>query len=193
MAMTRTPKFRVSYPNVFKSKLNDLNGKQEYSVVALFPKGADLSVLKKAAEEAITKKWGADRKKWPANLRTPFRDQGERAKIDEVTGKEVLPAGYEKGAIFINLKSSVKPGLVDQAVNPITDEVQFYAGCFAYATVNAYAYDQKGNRGVSFGLGNLQKASDGDSLGTRTKPEDDFAPIDGVAESQGANATSLFD
>lgn len=187
----KTPVFRVSYPNIFKPKLNELNGKNEYSLVALFPKGADLSALQKAATAAATKKWGADKTKWPKNIRSPFRDQGERAK--DVDGKSVLPAGYEAGAIFLTLKSKEKPGVVDQQVNDIMDESEVYAGCYMKASVNAYAYDEKGNRGISFGLGNLQKVKDGESLGGRTRAQDDFSAVEGEAAAGGdGSASSLF-
>jgi len=192
MANVNTPTFRVSYPNVFKAKKNDLNGKDEFSVVALFKKGEDLTKLKEAAQKAIVEKWGPDKAKWPANLRTPFRLQEERAK--EVDGKRVLPAGHEEGAIFLNLKSSQRPGVVDQNVQDIIDESQFYAGCYARASVNAYAYDQKGNRGVSFGLGNIQKVRDGEPLGNRARPEADFAPIqvEGGDAAATGSATDIF-
>lgn len=192
MPNINTPKFRVSYPNVFKPKRNELNGKDEYSVVALFPKAADIKVLKEAAQKAIIERWGPDKTKWPTNLRSPFRDQSERAK--EVDGKRILPAGHEEGAIFLNLKSSQRPGVVDQNVQDIIDESQFYAGCWARASVNAYAYDQKGNRGVSFGLGNIQKVAEGEPLGNRAKPEQDFAPIavEDTPGSTGASATDIF-
>ncbi|MCA9339693.1 MAG: DUF2815 family protein [Candidatus Saccharibacteria bacterium] len=179
-----TPEFRVSYPNVFKAQVNKLSGREEFSIVALFPKGADLSKLKAAAQEAMVKKWGSDKAKWPKNIRSPFRDQGERAK--EVDGKMVMPAGHEEGAIFLNLKSANRPGVVDQNVQDIIDESQFYAGCFARASLNAYAYDQAGNRGVSFGLGNIQKTKDGDPLGNRARPEHEFAPI----KTEGGSAAS---
>jgi hypothetical protein len=41
--------------------------------------------------------------------------------------------------------------------------------------MNAYAYDVSGNRGVSFGLGNVQKVADGEALSSRTTAEDDFS------------------
>lgn len=175
MANVITPVFRVSYPAVFKPRKNELNNKDEYSVVALFKPGEDLKVLKEAAQKAITDKWGPDKAKWPQNLKTPFRLQEERAK--DVDGKRVLPAGHVEGAVFINMKSTQRPGVVDQNVQEIINESDFYAGCWAKASVNAYAYDQKGNRGVAFGLSNIQKVRDDDPLGNRAKPEQDFAPI----------------
>ena len=130
-----TPEFRVSYPNLLEPRLNDLNGKMEYSVVALFKKGEDLSKLKVMAENAVVEKWGADKTKWPKTLRSPFRDQGERESD-----------GYEEGAVFINLKSNQRPGVVDANVQTIIDPSQVYPGCYGRATVRAYAYAQKGNR-----------------------------------------------
>jgi hypothetical protein len=189
-----TPMFRVSYPNVFKAMKNKLSGKDEFSVVALFKKGEDLSTLKAAAQQAIIDKWGPDKEKWPKNLRSPFRDQGEMAK--DVDGKRILPAGHEEGAIFLRLKSQQRPGVVDQNVQDIIDESQFYAGCYARASINAFAYDQAGNRGVSFGLGNVQKMRDGEPLGNRAKPEQDFAPIavddSGSAGGAAKSATDIF-
>ncbi|UOF83059.1 hypothetical protein [Caudoviricetes sp.] len=186
MSTVTTPKFRVSYPAVFKARTNDLNGKDEYGLVALFPKDADLSVLKAAAQEAIEKKWGKDKSKWPSNRRNPFRDQKEKEKDGR------LPLGHEEGAIFINLKSQQRPGVVDQSLSPILDELEFYSGCWARASVRAYAYDQKGNKGVSFGLINVQKVSDGDPLGGRSRPEDDFTPIKNESGTTPTNTDDLF-
>lgn len=170
-----TPEFRVSYPNIFEPKLNELSGKMEYSLVALFTKGADLSALKKAAEAAIVEKWGADKTKWPKNLRSPFRDQGEKESD-----------GYVPGAIFVTLKSNQKPGVVDANVQPIIDPSQIYAGCYGRATVRAYAYSNKGNNGVAFGLQNFQKTRDGESLTGRLKPEQEFQPLPAATASADA-------
>lgn len=185
----RTPDFRASYPNLFKAKKNELNGKDEYSVVALFKKGQDLSVLKAAATAAIELKWGKDKAKWPSQLKSPFRDQGDRAKTDE-NGRKVLPGGYEDGAIFMTLKSDQRPGMVDQNVVPIIDTSEVYAGVFLRATIRFYAYDHKGNRGVGCGLQNIQKVKDGDPISGRVKAEDDFAP---VPKEMTESATGLFD
>lgn len=189
-----TPPFRVSYPAVFKPKFNKLSNKEEYSVQALFKKGEDLSKLKAAAAAAIEEKWGKDKTKWPKNLKTPFRDQGDREYEDEATGEKRMPDGYEKGAIYVTFNNKQRPGVVDQKVQPIIDETQFYGGCFAIASVSAFAYDVNGGRGVKFFLQNIQKTKDGQPFGNRTKPQDDFKPIEGAAEENaaGGDATSLF-
>lgn len=191
-----TPEFRLSYPAVFQPKLNKLNNKMEYSVEALFPKSADLSAMKAAAKEAIVEVFGADPAQWPKNLRTPFKDQKDKAYIDEVTGKTVQPAGTEVGAIFLNFKSERKPGAVDAQNHDIIDPSELYAGCIARAAVFAKAYNKGGNCGVTFWLNHIQKVREGDPLGSKTRPQDEFSPIADAGAGDGgggATATSLFD
>jgi len=190
MANVTTPKFRVSYPKVFKPEVNKLSGKTEYSVVALFDKGADLSALKAAAKQAVIDKWGPDPAKHPKNLKSPFRDQAEKAK--EVDGKRILPAGHTEGAIFMNLKSTQRPGVVDQNVQPILDESTFYAGCYARASVSCYAYDQAGNRGVSFGLSNIQKMAEGEPFSGRPSAEEAFSPVTSESGTTASSVNDLF-
>ncbi len=199
MSYVLTPEFRVSYPNVFRPKKNELSQKMEYSLVALFAKGAKLIELEKACKEALETKWGEGTitkgaphkngeyyyKTVKSNIpvRLPFRDQGEPR-------EKGTPAGYEPGAMYLNLKTNQKPGLVDQKNQDIIDESVFYAGCYAKAAISAYAYDQMGNKGVSFGLQALQKVRDGEPLGNRVNPKEAFAPIEDVAGEN--DATSLF-
>jgi hypothetical protein len=162
-----TPKFRVSFPAVFKAEAYE-DGEPKFSVTMLFDSKADLSKLKAAAKAAIEEKW-PDAKKRPANLRSPFRDGAEKPDLD----------GYD-GCIFVRATSKTKPGLVDENVQTIVDQAQFYGGCFARATVRAYAYDHKGNRGVAFGLENIQKLSDGPAFSGKTTAEQDFGAADGA-------------
>lgn len=185
---TTTPTFRVSYPNVFRARKNDLSGKDEYSVVAVFDpeaqKSPQYAAMVDRAKAAIVEKWGPDKAKWPQNLRSPFRKCEERMK----DGK--LPDGYMAGGIFVNLKSMQQPGVVDASVQPIIEPKDFYAGCYAIATVVAYPYDQKGNKGAAFGLRNIQKVKDGEPIAGASKPEDDFSPVAGAGAAAAAPASS---
>jgi hypothetical protein len=38
-----------------------------------------------------------------------------------------------------------------------------------------YSFNTNGNKGIAFGLNNLQKIRDGEPLGSRSRAEDDFA------------------
>ena len=184
MDKVMTPKFRVSFPYVFRPAKPMKQGDQEkYSITMLFQKGEDLSVLKKAATEVLTEKFGADQSKWPKGMRNPFKDQGE---------KEY--EGYEPGAIFIRASSFQRPGLVDQKKNDIIEDRDFYPGCYARATVRPFWYDKLGNKGISFGLQNVQKITDGDPLGGRTKATDDFeAVVDETASEADQSGAAIFD
>src|SRR3954468_3999526 len=154
MGSVVTPYFRISYPALFEKKLNKLNNKEEYSCVALFPKGTDLAAMKKAAQEACVDEWGPDQKKWPKLTYNPFRKHEE--KRDEETG--ALPDGHEEGGIFINFKSAKnRPQVVGPQKEEIVDQSDVYAGCWCRASVNAYAWKKADKAGVSFGLGNIQK------------------------------------
>lgn len=167
-----TPTFRVSYPNVFKAKAFNSDQEEKYSIVMLFPKSEDLNALKRAAFNAATEKWGP-KEKWPKGLRMPFRDGDEKGD----------PTYAEQ--IFVSASSKQRPGIINQRKEPIHEDEadQFYAGCYARATLRAFSYDMKGNRGVSFGLQNLQKVADGDAFSGKKRAEDDFDAIEDGSDS----------
>ena len=192
-----SPEFRASYVNVFQAKMNTLSNKMEYSVTALFKKGADLTPLMKACESAMIQRWGPDKSKWPANIRSPFRKQEERAKEGE------LPAGHEKGAIFCTFKTAEnprqpKPGVFDQRNKKIeeVDQHRIYSGCWMIANVTAAAYPKKGvtgiSPGVSFYLNGVQLVRDDDPISGRPQVEKAFAPIEGFEDTEEQGAGSLF-
>lgn len=159
-----TPKFRVSFPAVFQAE-SFQGGDPKFALTMLFDGDADLSKLKAAAQAAVEEKW-PDKKKRPANLRSPFRDGAEKPELD----------GYD-GCTFVRATSKTKPGLVDLNLQQIIDPAEFYAGCFARATIRAYAYDQAGNRGVAFALENIQKLGDGQAFSGKATAEQDFAAV----------------
>ncbi|HSW00039.1 MAG TPA: DUF2815 family protein [Sedimentisphaerales bacterium] len=181
-----TPEFRLSFPDLFQPKAFE-GGEPKYGCVMLFHKSTDLSKLKAAANAVALARW-PDPKTRPVNLRSPFRDgDTERPDTD----------GYQD-VIFVTAKSKTRPGVVDANVVPITeDSGDIYAGCWCKATVTFYAYDKAGNRGVACSLQNVQKLRDDEGFSSRSKPEDDFAPIGGAEEAPGASKTaapgSMFD
>lgn len=173
-----THEFRVSFPALFTPKAFEQQ-EPKYSIVMLFDKKIDLSKpatnkagqplsesMKKAVFNAATEKWGP-KEKWPKNLRLPFRDGSER---------EDTP-GY-KGTTFVSASSKIQPGLVNQLRQPILNERDFYAGCYARAELIAFAYDKAGNKGVSFSLQNVQKLRDGEVFSGRKNAEDVFDAVD---------------
>jgi hypothetical protein len=174
-----TPEARLSYPHLFRPQEGLDGGKDKYGCELIFAPGTDLSALKAAANLAAKKKWGD---KVPKKLRTPFRIGDE-----DRDGKD----GYQ-GATFIGARSADKPGIViGQNRDICTDESQIYGGCYVRASVTAFAYETKGNAGVSFALNNVWKLRDGEPFGNRVPADQDFADCDADAEAFGAESSYL--
>lgn len=176
-----TPEFRAAFVSVFSPTQVNGKGDAKFRLTMVFPKDADLSDLKRIAREAAVAKWGD--KVGTFALRSPFRDGGEKAHLD----------GFDESVVFVTATTTTRPGVVDQGVKPIIDASEFYSGCYARATVNAFAYENSGNRGVSFGLHNVQKLRDGTPFSGRAKPEEDFEAVEGAAAPEAAAGDPLFD
>lgn len=164
-----TGKVRLSYVNVFEPRAAQPGQEPKYSLCVLIPKSdtATLNKLKaaiEAAKQAGANLWGG---KVPAGLKLPLRD-----------GDTERDSAEYKGHYFINCSSKQKPGVVDAAVNPILDQSEIYSGCYGRVSINFYAYNQSGNKGVGAGLQNVQKVADGEPLSGRSRAEDDFTAAD---------------
>lgn len=170
-----TGKFRVSFPHVFKPQTTD-DGGQAYTIVMMIPKGDTdtINKLKALAKAAAYEKWGKDAVEGKkVKLKWPIRDGEEKAdQYPEYEGMVFASATNKKN----------KPKIVDKDLNLIVDESEFYPGCYARASVKAYAWEWKTKKGVSFGLYNLQKVAEGEPFGSISKPEDDFEAIEGDNE-----------
>ena len=158
---------RLSYANVWEPK--SINGSAEkFSVSLIIPKSdtKTLNAINAAINAAIEEGKGKFGGKIPnkATLKLPLRD----GDIDRL-GDEAYANSY-----FINANSSTAPQIVDRDVNPILERSEVYSGVYARVSINFYAFNSNGNRGVACGLGNIQKIKDGEPLGGRTNAADDF-------------------
>ena len=167
-------KTRWSYANVWQPKsIND--GTPKFSVSLIIPKSDTKTVT--AVKNAIQAAYDEGQSKLKGNsksvpaltaIKTPLRD-GDAERPDDEAYKD---------SYFINANSATAPGIVDAARNPIIEHSEVYSGVYGRASINFYAFNSNGNRGIACGLNNLQKISDGDPLGGKTRAEDDFADED---------------
>jgi hypothetical protein len=168
-----TGKVRLSYCNLFTAVAPRDNpaGEPKFSVALLIPKSDTKTVaaLKAAQEFAIAAKWP----KRPAKVASTLHDgDGVKEKTGEAYGPEC------KGHWVMSVSSKVRPGVVDVNLQPVMDASEVRSGDYARVSINAYCYDSSGNRGVSFGLNNVQKLETGEALGAgRTRAEDDFTAV----------------
>lgn len=158
---------RLSYANVWEPKSIN-GGTEKYSVSLIIPKSdkKTIAAINTAVDAAIEEGRGKFGGKIPnkAALKLPLRDGDIDRPDDEAYA----------GSYFINANSNSAPEIVDKALNPIMSRSEVYSGVYARVSVNFYAFNSNGNRGIACGLGNIQKISDGEPLGGKTSAADDF-------------------
>lgn len=168
-----TGRVRLSYVQLFQAKQFNENQKAKYSCVILVPKDDTATINKiKAAQKAAlkdgeSKVFGG---KIPSGWKNTFRDADSPEEADTLEANPEYANHY-----FMSVSNPQKPGIIDRDKEPITDPQDLYSGCYARVSLNAYAFNQQGNKGVSFGLNNVQKLADGEPLGNISRAEDDFA------------------
>jgi len=168
------PDTRWSYANVWQAKSIN-GGAPKFSVSLIIPKDDTVTIdrvnaaIEAAYQEGQSKLKGSG-KSIPAlaSLKTPLRC-GDTERPDD-------PA-YEN-AYFLNANATTAPGIVDADRQPIIDTSEVYSGVYGRASINFYAFNSNGNKGVACGLNNLQKIRDGEPLGSKARAEDDFTDDD---------------
>lgn len=166
-----TPPGIASYAFVWKPQPSMTAGQEpKFAITLVISKKADLTPLRRACEVAAVKKFGDKALKLIKldKLKLPFRDGDDEREEDDLY----------KGKVFFAAKSNQKPRVVDEDLNPITDEFEFYSGCKCRLSVWPYGYDVNGNKGVAFSLNNIQKLGEGERLSGRRAPEDEFGGAD---------------
>lgn len=170
MKVITGPETRWSYANVWEPKSIN-GGTPKYSVSLIIPKSDTKTVEKiqtaiKAAYEEGQGKLKGNGKTVPALsvLKTPLRD-GDAERPDD--------SAYAD-SYFINANSAAAPGIVDVDRQSIIDRSEVYSGVYGRASISFYAFNSNGNKGIACGLNNLQKIKDGESLGGKSRAEDDF-------------------
>jgi hypothetical protein len=174
-----TGKSRFSFVSIFKP-----NDHGKYSITVLVPKTdtATVAALRKAIDayktsERAIKVWDG---KFLASYKTPLRDGDTERDTDK--------SPEFKGHYFFEAKSNPTDGkgnarpaptVVDAKLLPIVDPAQVYSGCYGRVSLDLYPYSKDGNKGMSFGLVNVQKLADGERLGSgASAATDDFTAVE---------------
>ena len=155
---------RMNFCRVFEPESFN-GGDPKYSVILSFDKDDEALVAKieaainECVEKAKTSKYGG---KLPKGFKVIELKDG-----DEDYEGEGFPGQYTIKASSAYKPEVVKKGKVMGKTQfvPITDEDEFYSGCYGYASVSFFAYDNEVSKGVTCGLNSLLKSRDGERFG----------------------------
>ncbi len=173
MASVLTPVGKLSFPSLFTARPPmDGKGDPRYEATLIitpdFQKTQAFKNLQQAVVECAKGKFGT---KWKS-IKMPFKK-----------GSEVTWNGPDDDDLIIKAWSKQKPGLQHKKGGvpvPLEDETDIYPGAWVRLDVTPFAYDNSGNKGVSFALNNVNKIQDGSRIDGRKSAAEAFA--DGETE-----------
>lgn len=179
-----TGEVRLSYANLTAPRAPQQGSEAKYSVTLLIPKTDTATIaninesIKAAYNDGVSKKWGGAH---PTPRQILHDGDGLR--------QSGLPFGDEcKGHWVLTASSKNKPQVV--GIDNINCELapsDIYSGMYARVTINFYAYDRAGSKGVGCGLSNVLKIRDGEPLAGGASAASDF---DGLGQSFTAQPTA---
>ena len=188
MSNLTTPAVRVSYPSVFTPRAINPGDTPKYGIVIMLDKTDDehKTFIKKLHAEAKA----AQTAKWPDPAKAPRiplvgHDLSPIKDGDKAMNKQGIPLAEKNpeyvGHWIVRANTVDAPIVVDRSKAEILDKRKVYGGCYCKVNLNPYAYDTKGNMGITFGLNGVQFWSEGESLGG-SRPV-----VDDMFESEGAD------
>ena len=125
--------------------------------------------MKAAYEKAVTDTWKGAR----PQLRNALIYDGDGTRND---GSSFGPEC--KGHWVITANSKRKPQVVEISnINTELAPQDIYSGMYGRVTINFFAFDNSGSRGIGCGLGNVMKTRDGEPLSGGASAASDFAGI----------------
>lgn len=182
MARVITGEVRLSWPNLFEPTTAPGSDTPKYNTMILIPKTDTKTIEALRAAEKAAAEAAKDTKfngKVPPKLKSIIKDgDGENDEGEKYSDLYPERAGH----YFMTVSTGVQspPQVVDRQLNPIMDRSQVYSGVYARVSLGSFAFNTNGNRGVSFGLNNVQILRDGDPLDGRTTAADDFEALEGA-------------
>lgn len=163
-----TGKVRLSYVALLEPKAFE-GQEAKYSTVLLIPKSdkATISKIKKAQKAAYEAAKNDKLKGVKADkVKTTLRDGDDEMDLEE------HPEYAD--CYFMSVSSKTAPGILDKYKEKVDSPDEVYSGVYARVSLNFFAYNTAGNKGISAGLNNVQILAKGDYLGGRSSADADF-------------------
>jgi len=179
-----TGECRLSYVHLTRPYKQDGQQDEKYKVTLLIPKRDTATknridaCIEAAIRKGMSEYWGNQRPSADA-LNLPIYDG------DGVRPSDKEPYSSEHNDHWVMTASCGtlrKPEVVDMQGNPIINESEIYSGMYGNVSIEFFPYN-KGRRGVGCALGNVRKTRDGEQLAGGTTAADDFAGMQGAAQT----------
>lgn len=180
-----TPKGRILYPSLYKPTLpkgeKDEN-KARFQISLLIPKGADISALENAINEAINDNVSEKVRK-TTKVKKPILKTEDQPRFAEFA---------EDYPHMIRCAAKFKPDVVGPTLKPVAEDDEadeVYSGRYARLSVRPFFYDHPtGGKGVSLGLQNVQLLDHADPIaGGRVRADAEFESVssDDISDLEG--------
>lgn len=161
---------RGSFVFLKEPRVSDKGENQGYSIQALIPKDSELATKIQKLQKTVMKEAFGEKIK-PSMIKLPLRDGDDERDLD--TNPEC------EGMFFMNCNNkNRKPGIVNRRNEPadIDDlEDYCYSGAYFHLSVNLYAYEFEGKKGIAVGLNNVMLRKKGDRLDGSVAATSEFA------------------
>jgi len=148
----KSPEGMLAFLHVITPRARAQGKEPDFSLCVIFDKKAQdtdaYRALERAVDAAIDDRWPGKSKDaaFRKRISSPFKDGGEKSQYP----------GFNKGDIYIAPWTKIRPGLVDRNLQPIMSKDEIWAGQIGRVFVNAFAWENSGKMGVSFGLNHVQ-------------------------------------
>lgn len=170
----RTPKVRISFPQLFEPKAMDDKSTPKYSAMFIFSEEAQQTPEFKALIEEID---AVSKEKWPRGLPKGFKSPVKKGS-EMVSAKGERYSGINDTDIVIKAQSTYRPGVIGRDKQPITNPADVYAGCYVLATLTPAIFDMPTSKGATIYLANIMKIADGTPLAGRRAAASEFEDIE---------------
>lgn len=170
-----TGELTLSYPHLFEAYANQPGQTPKFSTTLLIPKNDTATraridaAIAAAVQQGMAKNWNGVK---PPIVAIPIHD-GDGVRPSDGSAFPEECAGHW----VMTASSKQQPQVVDAALNPIMSQTEIYAGVKARVSLNFYAYNFNGRKGIGCGLNNIQKIRDGEPLTSYSTANDDFTPV----------------
>lgn len=161
---------RLSYPNLHTPKAIAEGQEAKYSCCLLIPKSDSetIDAIRKAMDKVKSDYALANGGKKLPIKHDILRD-----------GDAELAEGNKQGEeyaehYFINASSKKPVKVIDKAKRDLPEN-EIYGGCYVKASINFFAFDKAGNKGVACGLNGILKTADGEPFGGSGFDINDFS------------------